>query len=83
VAPVVAVEVFLQFVAPPAVEVDHGADVARVHQPHERRDIRNGPALAGEPASQMGVGIDRRDAGVGNGRLRQPQPGIRAVLRQR
>jgi hypothetical protein len=64
VAAVVAVEVFLQLAAPPAVQVDHGGDVARVHQPHERRDIRNGPALAGEPASQVSVGVNGRDAGV-------------------
>ncbi len=80
---VVTVEVGLKLVAPAAVEVDHPGHAAFVHQGEESGDILDHPIAVGrEPAAEVVVGIDDREAGAPDGVRGDLQAGARLVVAQ-
>ena len=80
---IIAIQVRLQFVAPHAVEVDNGGDIAGVEDAEQRSHIENHPRrIATQPAAQVVMGVDGCKPSAGRRMLLDDQLGARRKVAQ-
>ena len=81
---VVPVDVRLQLVAPPAVQVHDRVDVGRIHVGEQRPDVAGRPsAVGGQPAAEVVMRVHHGEPRPRNEVLRQPERRPRPVRAQR